>query len=40
MISVCTGKAECKQTEQADEKQPSSYSYRWLFLVHEIAAIK
>ena len=28
VISVCTGKAECKQTERADEKQPSSYSYR------------
>ena len=31
VISVCTGKAECKQTERADEKQPSSYAYRFWF---------
>ena len=28
VISVCTGKAECKQRERGDEKQPPSYSYR------------
>ena len=38
MISVSTGKAECKQKEQADEKQPSVILI--VALVHKIAAIK
>ena len=31
---------ECKQTERADEKQPSSYCYRCFWFTDEIAAIK